>query len=277
LGGEQSRLYEYNLRIRDVTIGKPVARILAIANQKGGVGKTTTALNLGVALSRQQRRVLLVDLDPQASLTTFLGLNPYGLRRTSYSLLMFPEMSLSRVLVPIVSGLALVPSSIDLSVASIKLVQGQAELERLRRILRESRVTFDYIVIDTPPGLDVLTAVGLIAADEVIIPVQCSHLAMFGVRATQEAIGRISEGARNPNLKLRGILPTLYDENTAYAREVLNELRAVLPVFETVIPYDPYVADAPHNGKPVIDYAPESTAAVAYLMFTAEIMGSEEA
>jgi chromosome partitioning protein len=250
-----------------------VSRIITVANQKGGVGKTTTVLNLGVALSRQQRRVLLVDLDPQANLTALLGLDPYQARRSSYSLLMFPEMTVSRVMVTAGGTLALIPSSIDLAVAAMKLTQGTGALDRLRMVLRESRVAFDDILIDTPPGMDVLTAVGLIAADEVIIPAQCSHLVMLGVRATFEAAQRISAGKSNPGLYLRGVLPTLFDARLAHTEEVLQELRAVLPgqVFETVIPYDPLAADAPYSGKPVIDYAPDSPAALAYLTLAEEI------
>jgi chromosome partitioning protein len=244
-----------------------VARIITIASQKGGVGKTTTVLNLGVALSRQQRRVLLVDLDPQANLTALIGLDPYEKRRSTYSLLMFPDTTVTRVMVTLDSRLALIPASIDLAVASVKLVQGEGAIDRLRAALRESRVVFDDILIDTPPGLDVLTAVGLIAADDLIIPVQCSKLAMLGVRATYEAMRRISAGTSNPGLRLCGVLPTIFDSNLAYVADTLNELHAVLPgfVFETPIPYDSYVADAPHTGRPVVDYAPESPAALAYL------------
>jgi len=146
-------------------------------------------------------------------------------------------------------------------------------LDRLRTALRESRVTFDDILIDTPPGMDVLTAVGLIAADEVIIPAQCSHLVMLGVRATYEAAQRISNGKSNPGLYLRGVLPTLFDSRLAHSGEVLGELRAILPgqVFDTVIPYDPMAADAPYSGKPVIEYAPNSPAALAYLTLAEEL------
>ena len=254
-----------------------MAHIFAIANQKGGVGKTTTTLNLGVALARQKCRVLLVDLDPQASLTALLGLDPYQPRRSAYSLLMFPDVSVTRVMSALGTGLALIPASIDLAVASVRLAQGDGALDRLRAALRESRVTFDYVLIDTPPGLDVLTAVGLMAADEVIIPVKCDRLALLGIRATWDAVQRIAGGKINPALRIRGILPTLFDPEMAHAQAVLQEIAAMLPgfLFETLIPYDPFAADAPHSGKTAVDYAPGSAAAIAYLMLAAELTASE--
>lgn len=253
---------------------KLVAHILAVANQKGGVGKTTTVLNLGMALSARQKRVLLVDLDPQASLTIALGHDPYRLGRSSYSLLMYPEISLVRVLQTQSSTLALIPGSVDLASAAIRMVQEQYPLGRLRTVLRENRFTFDYVLIDTPPGLNVLTVSGLLAADEVIIPTQCNHAAMLGIRAMQDIFKRIRDGMGNPDLKLRGVLPTFYDSEAVYASIVLDELRALLPgqVFKTCIPYDTHVADAPHSGKAVVDYAPESSGAKAYRTLAEEFL-----
>ncbi len=249
-----------------------VTRIMAVANQKGGVGKTTTALNLGVLLARMSR-VLFVDLDPQASLTTFLGVDSYRVERSSYSLLMFEGMSLARSLRTLNSSMALVPGSIDLAAAAIKIVQDGLPLARLREVLRQSRVAFDYVVIDTPPGLNVLTVIGLMAADEVIIPTQCSQTAVMNIRAIQDVIWRVRDHMGNPDLKVRGVLPTLFDNQAIYAQTVLDELRALMPgqIFKTVIPYDVRVADAPHKGKAVVDYAPESLGALAYRQLAAEI------
>ncbi|MBZ0277877.1 MAG: ParA family protein [Anaerolineae bacterium] len=251
-----------------------MAHILAVVNQKGGVGKTTTALNLGVALAQRQQRILLIDLDPQASLTACLGIDPYKSERSSYSLLLYPEMTLTRVLKPIGANLALVPGSIDLDTAAIQIVQREISLHRLRKVLRESRLSFDMILIDTPPGLNVLTVCALLAADSVLIPSQCSSLAIAGIRAVQDAMNRIRSRMGHPGLQLRGVVATFYDASGAHAPKVLAELRALLPdhVFKTVIPYDVHVADAPHTGKPVVDYAPDSPAAVAYQALADELL-----
>jgi chromosome partitioning protein len=251
-----------------------VTRILAIANQKGGVGKTTTALNLASALAQNQQRVLLVDLDPQASLTNFLTVDPYRVERSSYSLLMYSEITLARILKPISSSLALIPGSVDLATAAIKIVQEGHPLDRLRTALRGSRLNFDYVLIDTPPGLNVLTVIGLIAADEVVIPTQCNHSAVLSIRAILEVIKRIRENMGNPALKVRGVLPTFFDANAMYSRQVMTDLHTLLPdqLLKTIIPYDTNVSDAPHKGKTVVEFAPESAGAVAYRQLSDEII-----
>lgn len=254
--------------------GGCVTRILAVANQKGGVGKTSTVLNLGTILAQKHCRVLLVDLDPQASLTVFLGLDPYRVERSSYSLLMHPDIALSRVLKPFGSTLALLPGSVDLAAAAIKLVQGTQPLDRLRMSLRQGNVEFDYVLIDTPPGLNVLTVTGLLAADEVLLPTQCNHSAMLGIRAIQDVIKRIRENMGNPSLKITGVLPTFYDPSAVYAPDVLAELHALLPslMFKTIIPYDTNIADAPHKGQIAVDYAPNSPGALAYHALADELL-----
>jgi len=250
-----------------------VSRIIAVANQKGGVGKTTTTLNLGVALAQQGARVLLVDLDPQASLTSFFSLDPYRMERSTYSLLMYPEVTIARIIRPLVNGLSLLPGSVDLATAAIRLVQANLPLGRLRSAMRESRISFDYVLIDTPPGLNVLTVVGLLAADEVLVPTQINHTAIQGVRAIQDVIKRIRENMGNPGLATTGILATFFDSESAYAPQTLHELKALLKeqLCQTVIPYDPSVADAPYKGKSVVDFAPESQGAKAYLALASEL------
>lgn len=250
-----------------------MARTLVIANQKGGVGKSTSVLNLGVALAQRGQRVLLIDLDPQAGLTAGFGIDPYGLRRTAYSLLCAPETSLARLLHTVGERLALVPANIDLAVADIRLSAMPDPATRLRDALDRSRIPFDTILIDTPPGLGVLTANGLAAADEVMVPVQCQYLAMRGVRALLDSVERVRQ-TLNPTLALGGLFGTLYRAESEHAREVMDELRDVFGarVFETVIPYDEAAAEAPLAGQSVLDYAPEGPAALAYRALAEEMV-----
>ena len=254
-----------------------MAQVLAITNQKGGVGKTTTALNLGFELARQRCRVLLVDLDPQGGLTVFMGLDPYNLKRSSYSLLMHKDAHLARALHTVNSDLALVPASIDLAAATVKIIQEQRPLDQLRSVLRDSRVSFDYVLIDTPPTLDVMTAISLVAADDVIIPSQCHFLAMLGIRAIKDSIQRVRSGMRNPDLRLKGVLPTMFDSVSSQSQTALDEMRAVLgdDVFDTVIPYDVRVQEAPYRGKPVVEDTPESPAARAYRQLAEELLADK--
>lgn len=250
--------------------------ILTIANAKGGVGKSTTVFNLGYVLARMGKSVLMVDLDPQASLTIWSGLNPYALERSSYSILMYPEITLVRAIYHVGGSLTLLPGSVDLASASVKLVQGQSSLDHLRTALRTSSLPFDVILIDTAPGLDVLAAAALVAADSVLIPVQCHPKAMYSIRTVMETIGRIRQGTRNPNLHLHGVLATFYDPNSLYAHNILQEMRDLLPgkVFDAVVPYDVHVADAPLSGFPVVEYAPLSPASIAYQTLAKEITRS---
>lgn len=251
-----------------ISIEEPILpRTIVVANQKGGVGKTTTVAHLGAALAALGKRVLLVDLDPQAALTASYGLDPYNLPYSMYAVLLQENMSLSRILRPVGrdGSVALAPASVDLAAAEVQLASARQRARRLEMALARNRVPFDYILIDTPPSLGVLTLNGLVAADEVLIPVQCHYLAMRGVRALMEVIWRVKRRL-NPRLRLLGVLPTMYDPASQHAAEVVAELREVFKhkVFDVVIENSMRFAEAPLAKQTLVDVAPNHQGAVAY-------------
>ncbi len=251
-----------------------MTRTLVIANQKGGVGKSTSVMNLSIALAAHGQRVLLVDLDPQGGLTGAFGLDSYNMQHSAFSLLMSAHPSVGRVLYKLRERLALVPASLDLAAAEIRLANAPQRALRLRQALQQNPTPFDFILIDTPPGLGVLTANGLVAADEVIIPVQCQYLAMRGVRALLETVVRVRKHL-NPSLRLGGVFATMYRPNSTHAREVVEEMRAVFghKMFRTLIHYDEAVAEAPVAGVSLLEYAPTHPVAQGYRALAEEVAG----
>lgn len=255
-----------------------MTRIIVIANQKGGVGKSTSAMNLGLAFTEKGQRVLLIDLDPQGGLTAAFGIDSYDIRRSVFSLIMYSHVSLARVMRPVRNNLALVPASIDLAASEVQLAGVPDRAQRLRVSLRRGQLPFDYVLIDTPPGLGILTANGLVAADEVLIPVQCQYLAMRGVRALMDTIVRVKKNL-NPTLRLTGLFGTMYRADSVHAQEVVDELRAVFGkrMFQTLIQYDDAVAEAPIVGLSVLEYMPRHPIAQGYRALAEEVMrGSVE-
>lgn len=251
-----------------------MTRTLVIANQKGGVGKSTSVMNLGIALAEKGARVLLVDLDPQGGLTAAFGVDSYDIRRSVFSLMMYDHVSLARVIRPVRPKLALVPASIDLTALEIKLAGASDRAHRLRRSLQRSRIPFDYILIDTPPGLGILTANGLVAATEVLVPVQCQYLAMRGVRALMDTVVRVKTNL-NASLKLAGLFGTMYRSDSNHAQEVVTELREVFgaKMYKTLIHYDDVVAEAPVAGLSVLEYVPRHPVAQGYRALAEEVAG----
>jgi chromosome partitioning protein len=254
-----------------------VTRTIVVANQKGGVGKTTTVINLGAALSAMGKRVLLIDIDPQAALTASYGLDPYSLSNSMYSVLVHDKVSLSQVLRPVgKSGTALAPASVDLAVAEVRLASAKDRASRLYRALRRNRIPFDFILIDTPPSLGLLTLNGLVGAREVLVPVQCHYLAMRGVRALIETVWRVKRRL-NKRLRLLGLLPTMYNPDSQHAARVLRELRDVFgpKVFEVLIKESTAFAEAPVTNQALVDYAPDHEGAAAYRSL-AEVIVNEQ-
>jgi len=253
--------------------GSSQASILAIANQKGGVGKTTTAISVAAALAALERRVLLVDFDPQGNTTGGLGVDKGRLTATVYGWLFgsatFGEVVRSTEL----PCLSLVPSTRDLVGAEVELVATDRREFRLSDRLRPHRSEFDFILIDCPPSLGLLTVNALTAADGVLVPVQCEYLALEGVSELLSTVARVREGL-NPRLTIAGILATMWDERTNLSRQVLEEIRRYFgeKVFRHVVPRNVRLAEAPSHGKPILLYDVRSKGAEAYLGVARELL-----
>ncbi|MGH2772976.1 MAG: AAA family ATPase [Actinomycetota bacterium] len=252
----------------------PQGRIIAVVNQKGGVGKTTTTINLGAALALEGARVLLVDFDPQGALSVGLGLNPLALETTVYNLLLDRNSSLPDVLQPSkVEGLDLLPSNIDLSAAEIMLVTEVAREQLLKRALEEARGRYNYILIDCPPSLGLLTVNALTAAHGVIVPLECEYFALRGMALLMDTIKKVQERL-NPQLELQGIVATIVDPRTLHGREVMSRVADAFgdSLFKTVIHKTIRFAEAPVVGEPIMTYAPKSNGAQEYRDLAREVI-----
>jgi chromosome partitioning protein len=258
---------------------KPVAehgtaRVIAMCNQKGGVGKTTTTINLGASLAEFGRKVLLVDFDPQGSLSVGLGLNPHEMDLTVYNLLMERDVALDEVVVPSgVPGMDLLPSNIDLSAAEVQLVHEVAREQTLARVLAPAIDQYDVILIDCQPSLGLLTVNALTASDGVIVPLECEYFALRGVALLKQTIDKVRERL-NPRLEIDGVLGTMYDGRTLHGREVMERLVQAWgdTVFHTVIRRTVKFSDATVAGEPITSYASSSTGADAYRQLAKEVL-----
>ncbi len=243
-------------------------------NQKGGVGKSTTTVNLGTSLAMLGRRVLLVDLDPQGNTTSGFGIEKRALDNDVYSILL-ADVSMREALVPtLVAGLDLVPATIALAGAELELVVAENRETRLKTALGEVAEAYDFVLIDCPPSLGLLTLNALIAASEVLIPVQAEYYALEGLSALTDVVARVRE-AFNPALRITGVLVTLFDGRTRLAAEVLDEVNAHFPkqVFRVQIPRNVRLSEAPSYGKPVALFDVKSRGAQAYLALAREVVG----
>lgn len=253
-----------------------MARIIAIANQKGGVGKTTTAINLAGSLAEQGYTVLCIDMDPQANLTVGLGLNPRTIQRSMADVLVNPEVHAKDVILPTqTAGIDVAPSDIDLSATENQLFSAIGREQALREALNEwASGHYDFILIDCPPTLGLLTINSLVAADSVIIPVQTQYYALKGFTALNNVITQIRAKGLNPNLRILGLLPTFYDARTLLGRDMLEELRELGDhhVFDTMVKQTVRLGEAPLVGRPVTSYATNSEAARAYRGLAREVI-----
>ena len=247
-------------------------KIISVANQKGGVGKTTTVLNAGAGLSRLGFRVLLVDLDPQAHLTTSLGLNPENLSASVYSVFENRNADIARLIVGIGEGVSLLPSSIELSLTEMKLY-GETGRDFILKHALERCSDFDYVLIDCPPNLGLLTVNAFAASDYLIVPVQTEYLATRGFAALLSTLEIVKERL-NPGIELLGVLATMYDSRKVLDREIVESIRKSFgkELFSARIRSNVSLAEAPSHGKSIFDYKPDSAGAADYEALCREII-----
>jgi chromosome partitioning protein len=278
----QSKGQGFNVAVKDTPIAgrrtenmRP-PRIIAIANQKGGVGKTTTAINLGTGLAAIGRRVLVVDLDPQGNASTGLGIDRTNRHVSSYDVLMGEATVTQAQVATAVPGLSVIPSTVDLTGAELELINLPRRAYRLREALAATDQELDYVLIDSPPSLNLLTVNALVAAKSVVVPLQCEFFALEGLSMLIKTIERI-RNSFNPELEILGVVLTMYDKRNNLCDQVAQDVRGFLgdKVYKTIIPRNVRVSEAPSHGKPALLYDHKCAGSLAYMQLASEMLRRE--